>query len=110
MAAHVTINVRKKYLICCNRGQSGVGAKYLSKNLRANRLGFITPNLNAPTDIALNWKGLGINRDLFRYQLQAEIQYRELPILFPTDCYQISLRILIRYETEKEPPHERRLY
>ena len=68
--------------------------------------------LKKPTavDSSRKQKGLRINRDLFRYQLQAEIQYRELPILFPTDCYQISLRILIRYETEKEPPHERRLY
>lgn len=64
--------------------------------------------LKKPTavDSSRKQKGLGINRDLFRYQLQAEIQYRELPILFPTDFYQIFLWILV--QTKQEAPQHRR--
>jgi hypothetical protein len=38
-------------------------------------------------------KGPRITRDLFRYQLQAEIKYRELPILFPADFIHQTLTV-----------------
>jgi hypothetical protein len=52
IAPQEMMKVMSKYLIFRIAGHTGVGAKYLSKNARAMRFGFIAMKLDPTTDIS----------------------------------------------------------